>query len=409
MKQKIVILGAGFGGIYVLKRLHKIFHKNPDIELVLINRKNYFLFTPLLHEVATGAQSPGNIVEPLRKAMGCCLADLYVSDVKNICTKEKYIETGSSRITYDILVIALGSESNFYNTPGAKEYTFTLKTLEGALRLKKHCIEQFERASKTQDEKIRKKLLSFAIIGGGPTGVELAAEMADFFYGELSKYHHQTNFKPSIEITLIQKQAELLSHCSKKFQRKSQEILKRKRVKIILQSKVQRVEKDRIIFENQESIEAETIVWVAGIKPASVEIDTEKNEKGQLIVNQFLQLQGKNNVFAIGDIAKNVELANAPATAQAATKQAKCVAKNIEAIMKGKNLRPFIFRNSGYLVSLGKWNALAEIYGIFFSGHFAWWLWRTIYLLKLISKSKKLKVAVDWTLQLFSPRDISAW
>lgn len=405
MKQKIVILGAGFGGIYALKGLHKIFHKNSDIELVLINRKNYFLFTPLLHEVATGAQSPGNIVEPLRKAIGCCLADLYVRDVKNINTKEKYIEAESDRIIYDILVIALGSETNFYNTPGARENTFTLKTLEDALRLKKHCIEQFERASKTKDEKIRKKLLSFTIIGGGPTGVELAAEMADFFYGELANYHHQTNFAPSIEITLIQKQSELLSHCSKKFQRKSQEILKKKGVKIILQSKVLAVEKNRVILENQKSIEAETIVWVAGIKATSVEIDAEKNEKGQLIVNQFLQLQGKNNVFAIGDIAKNAT----PATAQAATKQAKCVAKNIEALIKGKNLRPCIFRNSGYLVSLGKWNAVAEIYGIFFAGHFAWWLWRTIYLLKLISKSKKLKVAVDWTLQLFSPRDISSW
>jgi NADH dehydrogenase len=409
--KRIVILGAGFGGTYTFKHLHRFFHRDLTAQLILVNRHNYFLFTPLLHEVATGGVSPENITESLRKVIGCCLYDFYLATVESINLDKKEVITTLGPISYDYLVISLGAETNFYDVIGAKDYSFTLKSLEDAIRLKNHFITTLERSSKVKDESGLSKLLTFVVVGGGPTGVELAAEMADFLYGTFAKFYSQELIS-KVRIILLQSGPELLPAFPPYFRQKSLEVLKRKEVEVRLNTSVVRVGKDSIVLSSGEELSTSGTIWVAGIQPASLRFqpEPEKDNRGRLIVDQTLQLKGYPDVFVLGDLAcfKDEKTDRClPALAQVATKQAKVVAENIKCLVRGRPCQPFTYHHSGDLVSLGRWLAVGEISKFSFSGHFAWWLWRTVYLSKLISWPKKIKVAVDWTLNLFMPRDIS--
>lgn len=410
-KIKIIIVGNGFGGTYTLKNLHKFFHKDPRVEIALIGEKNYFLFTPLLHEVATGDINPENIIEPIRKVFGCCISDFYLGQAREINLANKTIKVGEQILSYDYLVLAPGAETNFYNIPGAEQHTLTLKTLEDAIKIKNHIIDQMERASHIVDREQRKNILNFIIVGGGPTGVELAGELHEFIRESFSKYYKKEIIEDT-SITLIQKSSELLPSFGEKMRTKSLEVLKKKKVKVLLNTAVKEVNNSYIILNNNEKIETENVFWVAGIKPRQIKFvgNVLTTSNGRIIVNKYLQLQDHKEIFALGDNAafqtENKENV-LPALAQVAEKEAKILAENIYNIIKNKELKPFVYKSSGSLISLGRWMAIGEILGITFSGGLAWWIWRTVYLSKLISFRKKIKVATDWTLNIFSPRDIS--
>lgn len=408
---RVVILGAGFGGVYAFKRLHSIFHRDPSVKLILVNSRNYFLFTPLLHEVATGGVSRENIVEPLRKVLGCCLAEFYLAEAKRVDLREKRVITTCGDLDYDYLILALGAETNFYGTPGAEERSFGLKSLEDAVRLKNHFIKKFEESSTVRKLERLDAKLRFVVVGGGPTGVELAAEMAEMFYETFRAYYRDHFFHDKIKITLVQRQQELLSHFSKKVRAKSLEVLRKKGVDVKLGVRVERIGDGLVELSNGERIKTETVIWVAGVKPREISFDqnVEQGTQGKIKVNEFLQMHGWPEVFIVGDLAEFLgkDGKKLPALAQVATKEGENVAENIARMMQGKPLYPFLYSHAGDLISLGQWMAVAEIKKFSFWGHFAWWLWRTVYLSKLISFPKKIKVAVDWTINLFMPRDIS--
>ena len=408
---RIVILGAGFGGVYAFKQLHKFFHNDPNVCLILVNSKNYFLFTPLLHEVATGGVSRENVVEPLRKVMGCCLAEFYLADVLKIELGNHRVITTKGVCSYDYLIVALGAETNFYDTPGAKEHAFTLKSLESAVRLKNHFIKKFEEAATVADAERLNSLLSFVVVGGGPTGVELAAEMAELFYETFGRYYRNSVAYSRVKIILLQSASELLPYFPKKFRKKSLEVLKSKKIEVRFGVRVKSMDAVSVELASGERIFTETAVWVAGVKPRDITFDqdVEKSNGGRIVVNAFLQMKFRPEVFILGDMAKFItpDGKELPMLAQVASKEGVSVAKNISNMLSGKALTPFFYHHSGDLISLGQWMAAAEIRSFFFWGHFTWWFWRTIYLYKLISFQKKIKVAVDWTLHLFSPRDIS--
>jgi len=410
-KKRIVILGAGFGGVYTYKELHKIFHKNKNVELIMVSRTNYFLFTPLLHEVATGSISPENIVEPIRKVLGCCLKDLHVGEIQYISLEEKYVETSQGRVEYDYLALGLGSTTNFFGIPGAQENCFTLKDLEDAQTIKNRCIDMCEQALHVTDPELRKKMLRFVVIGGGPTGVELSAELIEFFHKTLDAYFCDQNIKHDAEIVLVHRDAELLPMFPEKLRSKSLNILKSKGIRIDLNTEVVRVDHEGVHTKDGKVIATSTPIWTAGIMPTPVRFDVEvKNSRGYIPVEQTLNIKDYPEVFVLGDIAGFIDPHTQkplPALAQVAVKEASAVAQNIVASIKGKPLHPFHYKHKGTLVSLGQWMAAGEISRFSFSGHIAWWIWRTIYLSKLISWQKKLKVAGNWTLNLFSPRDIS--
>ena len=410
-KIKIVIIGNGFGGIYTLKNLHKYFCGNKNIEITLVGERNYFLFTPLLHEVATGSINQENIVESIRKILGCCLSKFYLGKAKKINTENKTVEVGQHILPYDYLVLAVGAETNFYSIKGAQENSLTLKSLQDAMKIKNQVIEKIECASHITDKTERKKMLTFTIVGGGPTGVELAVELQELIKENFTHYYKEELISEA-SVVLIQKDKNLLPQFGEKIQRKSLEILIKKGVQIMLNTEVMEVSPQKVLLKNGKEIATETVIWVAGIKPKEIDFEKEvqKTNNTRLVVNEYLQLENYNNIFALGD-ATAVRIKNTenflPALAQVAEKEAKIVAQNLFLLTKNKKIKPFHYKHSGDLISLGQWMAIGEISNFTFSGHLAWWLWRTVYLSKLISFRKKIRVAMDWTINLFYPRDIS--
>ena len=410
-KTKILIIGNGFGGVYTLKNLHKFLKRDKNINLSMIGDKNYFLFTPLLHEVATGGINPINIIESIRKILGGYLDDFYLGKAEQINLKEKTVSINETIVSYDYLVIAPGSQTNFFDTPGAERYTFTLKSIDDAIKIKNHCITQMEKASHIKDSAERKNMLRFVIVGGGPTGVELVAEMEELVRETFSRYYDKEIVK-DVSIVLIQRGPDLVPQFGSKIRNKSLKVLKSKGINVMLNSAVKEVGASYVVVNDDIKINTQTVIWVAGIKPITLKFigEVEQSPDGKLSVNEYLQLKNYQEVFAIGDAASFNDSTNntfLPALGQVAEKEARMVAKNINLMMSGNALEKFSYHSSGNLMSLGRWMAVGEIANFSFSGHIAWWFWRTVYLSKLISFRKKVRVAIDWTINVFSPRDIS--
>ncbi len=409
---RILILGAGFGGVYTYKHLHRLFHGDKNVEIVIVNDTNYFLFTPFLHEVATGGISPEHTLEPLRKLFPCCDMKLYLTRVDQLVPQQKMVHTGMGVIEYDYCVIALGAQTNYFGVRGAPEHTFGLKSLDDALRLKRHCIRLFERAALSRHPEERKRALRFCIVGGGPTGVELAADLSEFIHETLSKLYKQCGLINDAEIILFHRDAELIPQFDIQFRRQALRVLRSKRITVRLQTSVKEVASDHILLSNGERVETATTIWVAGVTPYEVnpESGLTCDSFGRMSVRPTLQHEKFDSVFVLGDCAcftNKGETRPVPALAQVAVKQAPIVAENIYRHMKIKPLKQFRYTNSGMLISLGRWMAFAQIGPFRFSGPIAWWLWRTVYLGKILTLEKRLRVAMDWTLDLFAPRDIS--
>ncbi len=416
--QRIVIVGAGFGGLYTFRRLQHRYAKQPRVKLTLVNPENYFLFTPLLHEVATGGVSPQNAVEPIRKVTGCCGTDFVLAAAERISFKHKHVLTKFGQLPYDTLVLAPGAETNFYDVDGAAKYAFELKTLNDAVRLKNHFIDLFEQAAQLSPQALsplrpsrsKEKLLSFVVVGGGPTGVELAAEMSDFFYDTLARYYPTETVMRHVQITLVESGAELISQFSPPLRQKALETLRRKQIDVRLGTRVTSVTSQAAVLSTGENIPTATTIWVAGVKPKRIPSDLplKQDTCERVMVDQFLRLPGQADVYILGDAALCLDGQRPlPATAQTATQQAKTVAENIIRAIEGRPLQPLLYKHRGNLISLGQWMALAEISNFNFWGRVTWWLWRTVYLSKFISWNKKIDVALDWTLSIFAHRDMS--
>ncbi len=408
---RIVILGAGFGGVHTLKYLHKIRKKNISLTITVVNKNNYFLFTPLLHEVATGGICGENIIEPLRNIFHPHHDDLYRATVKKVNVAKKTVETTLGSIQYDYLVYALGSKTNFFGVPGAEKHCFQLKTLENALCLKNHFIEMFECAAKLKDSKVQEELLRFVLVGGGPTSVELATEMSDFFYDSFAKLY-TPDIIQKVKIIIIQREDELLPQFPPLLRKKSLKVVNKKKIEVRFNTVAVGVEKNGVTLDTGEFLPSATVIWVGGIIPNTLTYDKSPlvDTSGKLRVNEYLQLQDHPEVFALGDAAVYTnpgETHPVPTLAQVAMKQAKSVAENIHASIIRKPPKAFIYRQSGIVVSLGRWRAVGQIGSCTFFGRCMWLLWRIFYVSKLLSWHKRIRVLFDWTLDIFLPRDIS--
>ncbi len=408
-KKRIVIAGAGFAGVYTYRYLHPFLHRHPEVETHIINKTNYFLFTPLLHEVATGGVVPHHTIEPLRAILPCCVADFHFTSVEQLSLSAKEIITAHGPVPYDYLVLSLGSTTHYYGIPGATERTFSLKTLNEALRLKKHIVNSFERATKEKNPDRQRELLTFVVVGGGATGVEIAAELQEFVHETLNALYAHNQFADKIRIMLIHKLPELLPQFPTSLRRIASATLAGKHISVLCNTGVAAVQEDKITLENGNSIPTRTVIWAAGIipTPLSTDVPLPKDETGRIITTPELSLPDYPSVYVVGDMGNGGGKRPVPALAQAAVQEAKTAAHNIACAIQKKPLRPFVFRPKGDLLSLGRWNAAGVVRGVTISGKFAWWLWRTVYLFKLISWRKKINVAVDWTLNIFSRRDIS--
>lgn len=409
-KKKIVILGGGFGGLYTYKGLYKYFHKD-EIDITVVNKTNYFLFTPLLHEVATGGIAHHQLVESLRQIMYKTNDHLHVAELLTIDCENKKVKTTIGELSYDVLVIALGATTNFFNAPGAQEHSMVLKDLHDALKLRTTLIESFEKATEIKDERERRKELSFAVIGGGPTGVELVTEIAELINDTFLKYYHGVIKCEDISLYLINRDSEVLMPFHPSLRKGALSVIEKSGVKVMLNTGVKEVRKDSVVLNDDKVLEVNHVIWTAGVKPNAPSFSHQAtlDNWGRIVVDDTLSVSGCPGVFAIGDIASLADKDGKPMPmlAQIAVKQGIHTGGNIYRFVKGSKLLPFSYQSKGALVSLGQWQALADFKFIRFSGPIAWFIWRTVYLFKFISRSKRIKIIVDWTVNIFYPRDIT--
>jgi NADH:ubiquinone reductase (H+-translocating) len=315
------------------------------------------------------------------------------------------------QLDYDHLVIALGSVTNFYDLPGLADLAIPMKTLQDAIRLRAQVLSRLEAANAETNSLERQSLLTFVVAGGGFAGVETVAALNDFIQEVLPFYPNL--YEGMWRVVLVHSGSRILPELGHDLGEYTKKVLAGRGVEIRLNNRVKSATQDKVTLGDSTSISSRTLVWTAGIVPSPLiaSIPSSK-ERGRLLVNQFLQLPAWPNVWAVGDCAFVPDLKNEgkshPPTAQHAMREAKIVAQNIAAALSGRTLRAFSFKTIGLLASVGRRMGVARIFGLNFSGFFAWWMWRTVYLSKLPGLDKKVRVAFDWTLDLLFPKDVCA-
>jgi NADH dehydrogenase len=411
--QHIVILGAGFGGLSVAMQLDKTLARDPGIQITLVNRENFTLFTPMLHEVAASDLDITHIVNPIRKLLkGVKFFDGDVETI-DLPSKRVFLSHGIEEehhhvLEYDHLVIALGSITNFFNIPGLQERALTMKSLGDAITLRNRMIEQLEEADFECNIGSRDHLLTYVVAGGGFAGVETIAGINDFLREALEFYPHlNENY---LRVVLVHPGAIILPELGEKLGAYAQKKLAERGVEIRVNTRVKGISGNGVELSDGAIIKTSTLIWTAGTSPNPLlEALPCRKEKGKLTVNEYLETPDWPGVWALGDCAVIPNPRNGkpyPPTAQHAIRQGKVLGKNIAATIRGGQKRPFVFNTLGQLAAIGRRTGVANILGFNFSGFIAWWLWRTIYLSKLPRFEKKMRVALDWTLDLIFSKDL---
>ena len=410
--KRILILGSGFGGLYAALHLEKKLRRDTDVEITLVNRENFFLFTPMLHEVAAGDLDLTHIVNPVRKLLR--RAHFFNGDIKSIDLREQRVlvahadDNHDHELSYDYLVLALGSVTNFYKLPGLAENALTMKSLSDAIRLRSRMIKNLEEADSECACDDRSRLLTVVVVGGGFAGVETVASVNDFVREAIEFYPRLT--ERELRIVLIEATDVILPELGAKLGAYAREKLTRRGVQFLMNTAVKSVSNDEVNLSDGTTVKTNMLVWTAGVSPNPLLGMLEcSKERGRLITNQFLEVDKSPGVWALGDCAAVPDSATGktcPPTAQHAIRQGKVVAENIVAAINGGRRRRFEFKTIGALASIGKRTGVARIMGVNFSGFIAWWLWRTIYLSKLPCFEKKVRVALDWFLDLLFSKDL---
>jgi NADH dehydrogenase len=412
LKTRIVILGGGFGGIYAALELERTLARDPSVSVVLVNRDNFILFTPMLHEVAASDLDVTHIVNPIRKMLR--RVQVFHGDVTavDLANRRVHLTHGEDEhpheLEYDHLLLALGSITTFYGLPGLAERALTMKTLGDAIHLRNHVIECLEAADFECACDERDKLLAFVVAGGGFAGVETIAALNDFlrdavrFYPNLSEDHFRLVLVHGGDRLLPELSTELSSYTLEKLQKLG--------VEVALGTRVLDLDGRTVKLDNGNAIETQTLVWTAGTEPNPlVRALPVRVERGRIAVDEFLAVEGWPGVWAIGDCAAVPDKKAGgfqPPTAQHASRQGHVAARNIVATIRGGRKRPFSFSTLGQLAAIGRRRGVARILGLNFSGFFAWWLWRTIYLAKLPGWEKKVRVVLDWSFDVLFSKDL---
>ncbi len=369
----------------------------------------------MLHEIAASDLEITNIVNPLRKLLR--KVEVLVGDVNQIDLPNKRVlishgyRNHSLQIDYDHLVIALGSTTNFYDIPGLADLAVPMKSLGDAIQLRTQIIRHLEEANSECDLADRQSLLTFVVAGGGFAGVETVAALNDFVREALPFYPNLS--EDMLRVMLVHSGSVILPELGESLGRHTQKVLTGRGVKIRLNTRVKSVTETEVCLAYNGPIPCCNLVWTAGTVPSPIIASLPcVKERGRIVVNQFLQVPDWPDVWAVGDCAFVPDIRNPgkshPLTAQHAIREGKVAAQNIAAAFLGRPLRLFSFRTIGLLASIGRRTGVARIFGFNFSGFFAWWMWRTIYLSKLPGLDKKVRVAFDWTLDLLFPKDICA-
>ena len=411
-RKHIVILGGGFGGIYAAIEFEKTLGRDADVDVTLVNRENFFLFTPMLHEVASSDLDMTNIVNPIRKLLR--RVEFFHGEVESIDLEQRQIRVVHGHthhghtLPFDHLILAFGSVTNFYGLPGLAERALTMKTLGDAIYIRNRMIAHLEEANFECAASLRKPLLTFVVAGGGFAGVETIAGMNDFLREALPFYPH---LRPDmLRLVLVHSGPVILPELGEQLGRYAHEKLSARGVEIRTNTKVIEISDQEVTLSDRTRITSTTLVWTAGTAPNPLLATLPCQTKGgRLLVNDCLEVPDWPGVWALGDCAlipDHVTGGYHPPTGQHALGEAKVAARNVTAAFRGTAKQPFRFRTIGQLAAIGRRTGVARILGFNFSRVIAWSLWRAIYLSKLPRIEKKLRVVLDWMLDLIFSKDL---
>ena len=409
---RVVILGGGFGGMHAALEFERILAEDDSLEVTLVNEDNFFLFTPMLHEVAASDLDPTTIVNPVRKLLR--RVRFFNGRVEEVDLAGRHVVTshgGSEhphRLEYDHLVIALGSTTNFFGIPGLAERALTMRTLGDAIALRSRLIQHLEEADFECSIGAREDLLTIVVAGAGFAGVETVAGVNDFLREAIAHYPNLT--EESLRIVLVDPVPEILPELGGRLGPYARRKLTERKVEVLLGTGVRGVTDAGVDLTDGTMIPTRLLVWTAGNAPNPLvsKLPCPK-EKGRLVVDERLRVPGFPGVWSLGDCASVRDPKTGrphPPTAQHALRQGRILARNVHAAIRGREPEPFSFSTIGQLAAIGRRTGVARIFGIQFSGFLAWWLWRTIYLSKLPRLEKKVRVLLDWTLDLFFSKDL---
>jgi len=411
-KTRILILGGGFAGLHAAMHLDDTLARDPDIEITLVNRDNFFLFTPMLHEVAASDLDLTNIVNPVRKLLK--RINFFAGEVESIDLKRKLVTVSHGfdhhhhELPYDHLVIGLGSITNFFNLPGLEQRALTMKSLGDAIHLRNRLIAHLEEADTECSAAVRRPLLTFVVAGGGFAGVETIAGINDFVREAVGFYSNLR--EDMLRVVLVHPGMVILPELGEKLGCYTEKKLAERGVEILVNTRVTGVTENGVHLSTGEEIESKALIWTAGTSPnPALDCLPCAKERGRLKVDEMLRVPGHQGIWALGDCALVPDHKTGqyhPPTAQHALREGKTLAKNLIASIRGGTLKAFSFSTIGQLAAIGRRTGVANILGINFSGFIAWWMWRTIYLSKLPRFEKKLRVALDWTLDLLFTKDL---
>jgi NADH:ubiquinone reductase (H+-translocating) len=408
----VVILGAGFGGVYTARKLEKLWRGDPHLNITVVSRDNFFLMTPLLFEAGSGVLDPRHAVTPVRRMLD--RTRFVEAEVEAVDFERKVVVarhapgTEQIEIAYDQLVLALGGVTNTKIIPGS-EHAKTFKTLADAIYFRNYVIDQFEHAD-AEGDVIPPGMLTFVVVGAGLVGVELMGELTSFVKN-ICKHYPRARRQPA-EFHLIEAGPRILPEMEQELADYAKGVLEKRGVHVHVGTPVKEIKPDRVVLPDGSEIVTETIVLAAGVAPNPLlaTFPLEKDRKGRIATDATLRSKSDPDVWALGDCASIPDPAGKPypQLAQHALREAKVLAKNITCVLRGggQKLEPFLYETMGTLAALGHFTGVGKVMWARVRGFIAWWVWRTYYLSQMPRFERKLRIVLDWTVALFFPYDI---
>ncbi|GAA4448978.1 NAD(P)/FAD-dependent oxidoreductase [Nibrella saemangeumensis] len=402
-RKRVVIIGAGFGGLHLARRLSR----RNEFQIVLIDKYNFHQFQPLYYQVATAGLDASSILFPLRKVFQTCKnVHIRVTEATQIHTDTQVVDTGLGPIEYDYLVLATGADTNFFGMKNIQERALPMKSVAEAIALRNRVLQNLEDALSVTTDDEKQGLMNIVVVGGGPTGVELCGTFAEMKKTVLPRDYPELNFN-IMQIYLIESGAELLGPMSVESQVKSQEYLEGLGVNVMLKTRVTDFDGQHVFMNDGSKLRTNNLVWAAGVKasPLNGLPEAVVGRGGRVTVNRFNQVEGLSNVYAIGDVAMMAEEDwpnGHPQTATPAIQQGKHLAKNLTHLVKGEPLEEFRFRDLGTMATIGRGLAVVDLPKAKFQGYFAWLTWLFVHLVNIIGVKNRLLILINWMWGYFS-------
>lgn len=396
----VVIVGAGFGGLTAAKRL-----KNAPVRITLVDRNNYHLFQPLLYQVAIAGLVPSQIAYPLRTIFRKQKnLTFQMGEVTSIDFEKKYVKLNGSVIAYDYLLLAVGGETNFFGMDSLKENAFQLKDIESAVATRNHLLKMFEKASREADPEKRRAMLTFVVVGGGPTGVETSGALAELIAHVMRREYPELDIREA-RVSLLEAGNTLIASYPTELRRATLRLLQKKKVEVQFGARVTDYNSQRVRLGDGSEIQANTLIWTAGVKAAGIveRLGVEAAGSGRVRSEATLQLPGYPEVYVLGDAAYLQDEAGQPLPmlSTVAIQQGKAAAENILRAIRGVEQKPFRYKDPGLLATIGRNAAVARIGGISFSGWIAWLIWVGLHIYRIIGFRNRLTVLINWAWEYF--------